>query len=54
MRSGSAVSSAITTTSLGPAGRSIPTWEETSSLAAVTYALPGPTIRSTAGMVSVP
>ena len=39
--------SARTMPSDGPAGRSIPTSPKTSSLAAVTQALPGPTIRST-------
>ena len=39
--------SAMTTTSLGPAGRSMPTLLETSSFAAVTNAFPGPTILST-------
>ena len=52
--SASAVSSAITITSLGPAGRSMPTRLETSSFAAVTYAFPGPTMRSTGAIVSVP
>ena len=51
---GSAVSSAITSTSLGPAGRSIATCPETSSFASVTQRLPGPTIFATAGIVSVP
>ena len=46
-RTGSALSSARTIPSDGPAGRSIPTKPATSSLAAVTQALPGPTIRST-------
>ena len=52
--SASAVSSATTSTSLGPAGRSMPTRPETRSFAAVTQRLPGPTILSTAGIVSVP
>ena len=43
-RPGSAVPSATTTTSLGPAGKSMRTRLETRSFAAVTYALPGPTI----------
>ncbi len=51
---GSAVSSASTMTSEGPAGMSIATWPKTSSLAAVTHAFPGPTILSTARTVSVP
>ena len=42
------------TTSLGPAGRSIPTRLETSSFAAVTQRFPGPTILSTGAIVSVP
>ena len=50
----SAVASAIRTTSLGPAGRSIAHALETSSLAAVTHWLPGPTILSTGSIVSVP
>ena len=37
-----------------PGGRSMPTRPETSSFAAVTQRLPGPTILSTAGIVSVP
>ena len=53
-RAGSAEASAIRTTSLGPAGRSIATWLETSSFAAVTQRLPGPTILSTGAIVSVP
>ncbi len=52
--SGSAVASARTMTSDGPAGRSIPTSPKTSSLAAVTQALPGPTIRSTGAMPDSP
>ena len=38
---------ARTTTSDGPAGRSIATSRDTASFASFTYALPGPTIRST-------
>ena len=45
---------ARTTTSDGPAGRSIATSRETRSLASFTYALPGPQILSTRGIVSVP
>ena len=41
-------------TSDGPAGRSMPTPPTTSSLAAVTQALPGPTIWSTGRIDSVP
>ena len=37
-----------------PGGRSIPTWLDTSSFAAVTQLLPGPTILSTGAIVSVP
>ena len=37
-----------------PGRRSIPTWLETSSFAAVTHRLPGPTILSTGAIVSVP
>ena len=47
---GSAEASARTMPSDGPAGRSVPTSPATSSLAAVTQALPGPTIRSTGSM----
>ena len=43
----SAAASARTSPSDGPAGMSIPTSPTTSILAAVTHALPGPTIRST-------
>ena len=46
-RSGSAGGAARTMPSDGPAGRSMPTSPQTSILAAVTQALPGPTIRST-------
>ena len=45
---------ATTTTSDGPAGRSIATSRETSSFASFTNALPGPTILSTRAIVSVP
>ena len=45
---GVGLSSATISTSLGPAGRSMPTRPETSSFAAVTQRLPGPTILSTA------
>ena len=48
----SAESSARITTSLGPASLSISTRPRTRRLAAATYALPGPTILSTAGTVS--
>ena len=51
---GSAVSSAITMTSLGPAGRSTATRLDTSSFAAVTHLFPGPTILATGAIVSVP
>ena len=54
LAAGSAVSSAITTTSLGPAGRSIATSPATSSFACVTKRFPGPTIFATLGIVSVP
>ena len=47
MRRGSAGGAARTIPSDGPAGRSIPTSPQTSILAAVTQALPGPTMRST-------
>ncbi len=50
---GSAASSARTIPSDGPAGRSIPTRPATSSFAAVTQALPGPTIRSTGSNAGV-
>ena len=46
--SGSALSSAITATSDGPASRSIPTRPNSWRLASATNALPGPTIMSTA------
>ena len=52
--SGSAVSSAITSTSLGPAGRSVATRLETRSFASVTQRLPGPTILATGSISSVP
>ena len=45
---------ATTSTSDGPAGRSIATSRETSSFASFTYALPGPTILSTRAIVAVP
>ena len=50
----SALSSARTTTSLGPASWSISTIPRTWRLAAATNALPGPTIFDTAGTVAVP
>ena len=50
----SAPSEASTTTSDGPAGRSIATSRETSSFASFTNASPGPTILSTRGIGSVP
>ena len=43
-----------TATSDGPAGRSIATSRDTISFASFTNALPGPTILSTRGIVSVP
>ena len=46
--------SAITSSSLGPAGKSIAQTPATCSFASATYALPGPTMRSTRGTVSVP
>ena len=51
---GSAVSSATTQTSDGPAIMSMPTSPETSFLAAATKALPGPVILATGRMASVP
>ena len=51
---GSAVSSATTMTSVGPAGMSMAQRSSTSSFAAVTQALPGPTILSTRPIDSVP
>ena len=51
---GSAVSSATTQTSEGPAIISMPTSPETIFLAAATYALPGPVILHTGSMDSVP
>jgi hypothetical protein len=48
------VAPASTTTSEGPAGRSIATSRETRSFASFTYAFPGPTILSTRGIDSVP
>ena len=53
-RRASAVASATTQTSDGPAIMSIPTSPDTTFLAAATYALPGPVILSTGRMVSVP
>ena len=51
----SAVPSATTSTSDGPAGISIATPDKAAScLAAITYWLPGPKILYTAGMLSVP
>jgi len=44
----------MTTSSLGPWSASMPTSAETSHFAAVVYALPGPTILSTASSVFVP
>ncbi len=52
--SGDAVSPATITTSLGPARPSIATSPATCRLAAVTQALPGPTILSTRRTLSVP
>ena len=54
---GSALSSAITNNSLGPAGRSMPGPPgklETNALAAATQALPGPAIRSTGAISPAP
>ena len=48
------VLSATTSISLGPAIISIATLPKTCRFASATYALPGPTILSTAGTVSVP
>ncbi len=53
-RRGSAVSSATTHTSDGPAIMSMPTSPDTIFLAAATKALPGPVTLSTGAMVSVP
>ena len=53
-QSGLVEPSAITRISEGPATMSMPTTPKTRRLAAATYALPGPTILSTAGIVSVP
>ena len=53
-RAGRRRAPSTTTTSDGPAGRSIATSRETSSFASFTYALPGPTILSTRAIVSVP
>ena len=46
--------SAITKISLGPATMSMPTWPKTCFLASATNWLPGPTILSTLGTLSVP
>ncbi len=54
MRAGSAVSSASTTSSLGPASMSMLTRPATCCLAAVTQRLPGPTMQSTAGTAPAP
>ena len=51
---GDAVWSAIISTSLGPAGMSIATTDESCCLALVTNRLPGPNILSTRGMDGVP
>ena len=51
---GSAVASATISTSDGPAIISMRTMPDTCLLASATYWLPGPTITSTRGMVSVP
>ena len=48
--SGSADSSAMISSSLGPAGESIATTFATNNFACATYAFPGPTMRSTRGM----
>ena len=53
-RAGSQVSSAMTRISLGPAIMSMSTRPKTCRLASATSALPGPTILSTRGTVSVP
>jgi hypothetical protein len=52
--SGSALSSATITVSVGPAIWSIPTRPKTRRFASATKTLPGPTILSTRGTVSVP
>ena len=52
--SGSAVSSAMTATSVGPATRSIPTVPKSWRLASATYALPAPTMMSTGSTPSSP
>ena len=52
--SGSAPVDAMTVRSLGPANPSIPTSPDTWRLASCTHRLPGPTITSAAGIVSVP
>src|SRR6185312_7156035 len=49
-----AESSAMTSSSLGPAGESMPVTPETWSFASATYAFPGPTIRRTGAMDRVP
>ena len=54
IQSGFAVPSATTINSLGPAIPSIPTADDTSRLASCTYRLPGPAIRSTRPIASVP
>jgi hypothetical protein len=51
---GSAVASATTITSLGPASASMPTAPRRSRFAAVTYTLPGPVTRSTGSTPSTP
>ena len=51
---GSAVLSATMSISLGPAIMSMATWPKTWRFASATKALPGPTILSTRGTVSVP
>ncbi len=50
---GSEVPSAMTSTSVGPASRSIPTRPKSCRFASATYALPAPTSMSTAGMPSM-
>src|SRR5439155_26041204 len=52
--SGLAESSATTRHSVGPGSASMPTWPKTMRLASTTNRLPGPTILSTRGTVSVP
>jgi hypothetical protein len=51
---GSAVSSAITMISVGPASESIPITPLSSRLAAATQMLPGPVTRSTGSQTDVP